>query len=142
MALFFGLLAMQYFGFGWLFLMVVLMATVIPDLDTSKSRFGKKFWILRPIQWIAGHRKIFHSLIFVLVFGIGLWFIFPFVVYGFVFGYVLHLLLDCFTIQGVMLFYPFSEWRIKGFVKTSGWIEWGIFLIGFLGVVWIVKKLI
>jgi len=134
-ALLCGLLAMSYFNFSWLFLIVVLISTLISDLDSSRSRYGKKFWLLRPIQWLAGHRKIFHSFIFIFLIGVGIWFLSREISYAFVFGYGLHLLIDCLTLQGVMLFYPFSDFRIKGFIKTGGWIEWGIFLVSFLGVV-------
>ena len=43
-----------------LFAGIVLLCSILPDIDVSQSYLGKHK-ILRPLQWIVKHRGIFHS---------------------------------------------------------------------------------
>src|SRR3989338_5662274 len=92
-------------------------------------------WILVPIQpllaldmlpfkLIFGHRGIFHSLFFCIPACIALWFFYD-ILGGFAFfiGFFSHLALDAMTPEGVAFLYPFSSYRIRGFVQTGGIIE-------------------
>jgi len=121
-ALFFVLL----FGFfEKSFLIAFFVATLIPDIDSRFSKLGKRI-IFRPLQFFAGHRKIIHSFIFLFLISIPLFFISKNIFYGFIFGYGLHLLVDCFTVQGINLFYPF-EFKISGFIRTGSFFETLVF---------------
>lgn len=124
-ALFFSLLVLNFFENKFLFLVVVLISTFIPDIDSRFSKLGK-LKIMRPLQFFAGHRKIFHSFIFLGLISYPLFFINKIIFYGFVLGYGIHLFSDCFTVRGINLFYPF-EYKIKGFVRTGSLIETIIF---------------
>jgi inner membrane protein len=126
-ALFFGLIFLNYFENKLLFLSIVLISTFIPDIDSRFSKLGKRI-IFRPLQFFAGHRKIFHSFLFLGLISFPLFFISKLIFYGFVLGYGLHLFLDCFTIRGIRLFYPF-EYKIKGFVRTGSFFENVLFYI-------------
>ena len=115
-----------------IFLFVGLFATVLPDIDSSNSRVGKKE-ISKILTAFSRHRGIIHSLLFVGIIYFVLWKFFPIVSFGFLIGYCLHLILDCFTRQGVRLFYPF-KFRIKGICKSGGRFESFFFLLLGLGV--------
>ena len=95
---------------------VILIASLLPDIDHTKSIIGKLFYpISRAINRKYGHRTITHSL-FVMI---GLTALisgfqaayFPDIKAAQVFGlaYGSHLLFDMMTIQGVPLFYPFKK---------------------------------
>jgi inner membrane protein len=113
------------------FLFVGLFFTIIPDIDSPNSRVGRK-GISKTITAFSKHRGIFHSLFFVGIIYFLLWRYFPIVSFGFLIGYFLHLFLDCFTKQGVRLFYPF-KFRIKGPLRSGGIFESFFFLL--LGIV-------
>jgi len=49
--------------------------------------------------------------------------------FGFLIGFLSHLFLDCLTLKGVILFWPISKKRIKGFFKTGGIFETFLFFI-------------
>jgi len=94
---------------------VCICFSLLPDIDTTKSLFGKIFY---PVAYLLsrkfGHRTITHSLLFLLF----VLFIFKILVYFEVikntdltmiacFALFSHLILDMFTISGVPFFYPF-----------------------------------
>lgn len=128
-AFFVGVFLMKYFENNFLFLGIILIATFLPDIDSRFSKLGKRK-IFRPLQFLFGHRKIFHSLLFLGLVLIPVYFISGDIFYGFAFGYGLHLFIDCFSVQGTRPFYPF-EFKISGFVKTGSFFETIIFY-GFL----------
>ena len=109
------------------FVIVVLFVTLLPDIDSSSSRLGRK-GISKIVTAFSKHRGIFHSLIFVAVIYFLLRVYWSSVSFGFLFAYCLHLFVDCFTRQGVQLFYPL-KFRFRGFIKSGGRIETGIFVI-------------
>lgn len=97
----------------------VLLGLILVDLDSCKSKVGRKFWFL---SWVFSHRGIMHSLVgcFVVSAGVGminLWFGF-----GVFVGFVSHLVLDVLTLQGVKIFWPF-DFRVRGFVRSGGIFE-------------------
>jgi len=111
-----------------IFVLVAVVATYIPDIDSKKSFLGKHI-IFRPLQWFTKHRGIFHSFSFLIVAGFILFVLFPdYVLFGFAIGYASHLFADCLTIQGIQILYPLNG-RISGFIKSGGIIETIIFVI-------------
>ncbi|MCK5149676.1 metal-dependent hydrolase [Candidatus Pacearchaeota archaeon] len=125
-AIFVSLLLMNYFDFSYVFVLGILIATFIPDLDSYNSKFGKRF-ISRVLTSFSKHRGIMHSLFFALIFGGILFWLTGEFGLGFFIGYFLHLVVDCFTKQGIKMFWPF-EFKIKGFIKSGGRIESFVFL--------------
>jgi membrane-bound metal-dependent hydrolase YbcI (DUF457 family) len=128
-AVFFIFQLMNYFENKFLFAFIVVISTFIPDIDSRFSKLGKRK-IFRPIQFFAGHRKIFHSFLFLILISVPLFFISQIIFYGFVLGYGLHLVVDCFSVIGIYPFYPF-EYKIRGFVRTGSFFE-TILFYGFL----------
>ena len=123
-----------------IFFSVFLLASIIPDIDTPFSKVGK-IKLFRILNFFTKHRGIIHSLTF--MFFISSFFLFfknSFWL-AFVLGYSSHLILDCFTVQGVRLFYPFKL-KIKGFVKTNGLIENLLFTFLFLTDLFLIIRLI
>jgi inner membrane protein len=139
-ALFLFLMVYRYFSNIFLFGLFLLFATLFVDIDSSKSKMGKIIFF-RPLQLIFSHRGIFHSLVFG-VFVSSLIFVFNSSAgFGFLLGYLLHLFLDCFSLSGVRLFWPFSRKKIKGFVKTGGIFEEILFVLVLLIDVYLVVKI-
>jgi inner membrane protein len=122
-----GLLFMGQAENGILFLVVALIASVFPDIDSSTSKMGKRS-LSKVITAFSKHRGMFHSFTFMLI----LYMIFnkliPIIALPFLVGYSSHLISDCFTRQGLRLFWPF-RWRFKGFVRSGGLFEIAIFVV-------------
>ena len=108
-------------------LIFILIGSLIPDLDVSNSKISRKVIFSKLFNILFGHRKFFHSLLFGVIIS---FFVFLFTnQYLMVFiGFFSHLLLDCFTKDGVMVFYPF-EFKFKGFIKTNGIVEKILFIV-------------
>lgn len=140
--IFFVLLLLDKVESKFIFVIVALMATYIPDIDSKKSKLGK-YILFRPLQWFTKHRGIFHSFSFLIVVGFVLYLFFPYsFLFGFVLGYGSHLLVDCLTVQGIRIFYPL-KFRVRGFIRSGGIIETIIFVVFlFLDFGWVVWKLI
>ncbi len=120
-------------------LFFILLATAFVDIDIKNSRAGNH-WYLRPLQWMTKHRGVLHSLVAGLVLSLVVGMFSLWAGFGFFVGYISHLFLDCLTKSGVRLFWPFG-WRIKGFVKAGGVAEDIIFVLLFLGNIFVVGKL-
>jgi len=114
-----------YVSNKWVFVPVVLIASLLPDIDTMHSYFGKHF-IFRPLQWFVKHRGMLHSLTFCLgVTSIFVLFL-PELSLSFFVGYGLHLFADSLTVEGIRPWWPASQ-VVKGSIKTNGRIEKWIF---------------
>jgi inner membrane protein len=113
----------------WVFCFV-LFGAVFVDIDSCSSRVGRKFWLF---SWVLRHRGFLHSLFFSFVFSLVIGIFNLWAGFGFFVGYVSHLFLDCFTFQGVRLFWPFG-FSVKGFIRSGSWIEDVIFVLLLLGV--------
>lgn len=108
------------------FIGAVLVATILPDLDSGFSSWGRHL-VFRPLQFFTKHRGIIHSFTTAAVLSIIIAIWWPVVSFGFFLGYCVHLLVDSFTFEGVQPFWPF-EWKSKGFIHSGGRIEETIFL--------------
>ena len=99
------------------YLIVCAIASLLPDIDTTKSAIGK---LLYPFAWVIyhkfGHRTITHSLLFFcLVWAI----MFSLTKFGIIsdpnylkivlFSILGHYILDMITVSGIPLFYPFLK---------------------------------
>lgn len=126
-ALAFALLFLPRVNYKLIFLPVVLVCSLLPDIDTPNSQFGNK-WYFRPLQFVSKHRGILHSLSFCILFSIVLAFIFPILALPFFLGYSSHLIGDSFTQEGITPFWPWKK-SSKGMIRTGGRAEKGIFLV-------------
>jgi len=128
----FGLLVSSIFNVGniYLFMLFVLFAAGLPDIDHPKSKYGRRLGIIsKAINLVAGHRGIFHSLLFALLFGIAFWYFNKTAGLGIFIGYLSHLIGDGFSREGVNLLYPFSKLEIRGFFRVGSFIEHILFFI-------------
>jgi len=139
--IFIYLLIMSYVDSKIIFFVFLLLGVVITDIDSRKSKVGKK-WYFRPFQWAVRHRGVFHSLICGLALSIIITIFHRWAGIGFFIGYLSHLLLDCLTRQGIKLFWPFSKWRIKGPVRSGKITEDIIFVLLLLADIFIVGKMV
>lgn len=92
------------------YFLVILIATLLPDIDHENSRIGHAYPSLSlTTNKIFGHRGLFHAFVFPVV----LWWIMSAYIaplYGaaLLIGMMTHLACDCLTVQGVAVFRPFS----------------------------------
>lgn len=107
----------------FIFIFSVSLATYIVDIDTTKSTLGRK---ILPLSWIlelfTKHRGIVHSVWIPLILYLPIKQFSVNAAYGFSLGYVIHLILDSLTVQGITPFYPLKN-RIKGPFRTGSWSE-------------------
>jgi inner membrane protein len=109
-----------------LFISVVIIGGLLPDIDHPRSKLGKYF---RPFNFLFEHRGFFHSLLMLPVVAVLLYvFKMPQFALPVIVGYKSHLLSDLVTKEGIMPLHPISRFRIRGFIKTGGTIEWLIFI--------------
>jgi membrane-bound metal-dependent hydrolase YbcI (DUF457 family) len=113
-----------------IFVIVALISTFIPDIDSRYSIVGRKR-INRILQFFTKHRGITHSFVFLIAITLILLYILPVVALGFFVGYGLHLFADSFTLNGITPFHPFSKMKSEGFIRTGRKFEKFIF-IGFI----------
>ena len=110
------------------FLTLVLLGSIFPDIDDGKSKMKKASGIIGSIiSYLFKHRGIFHSLIF--AFGIFVLFIIfwnNYYAFAFFIGYCTHIFGDIITPMGIRIFYPFSNFKIKGPIRVGGIGEWVI----------------
>jgi inner membrane protein len=88
---------------------LVGIGSLLPDIDHPKSTIGRLLLpISIPINKKIGHRTLTHSLIVWFPLNIlGLYFYKP--LFFISMGAISHLVLDCWNVSGIMLFYPYSE---------------------------------
>ena len=96
------------------FIIMVLVATVIPDLDSGFSSYGRHL-IFRPLQFFVKHRGIVHSFTAAVVLSaiIAIWW--PVASFGVFIGYSVHLIADSFSIEGTFLAFALEELRANSY---------------------------
>lgn len=131
-ALFFCLVFLNYIDNKIIFISIALFSSLIPDIDSRESLFGKNK-IFLPFQLFSRHRGFLHSFSFLfLIFLVNIFFISFWnydLFFGFIIGFSSHLIADTLTIQGIAFFYPLSKKRINGFIRTGGLFEWFLFIV-------------
>jgi inner membrane protein len=113
----------------------IIIGSLLPDIDEPNSYVGRRsLGMSNKVKQAFGHRGMTHSII--------IWAIIAAVLlseshslffYGFIIGYLLHIIEDFFSVQGVPLFWPFQTKRYKFFItyRTSGFLEAVIFYLSF-----------
>ena len=127
----FGLLAAlvsaPFFNTGnhYWYLFWVMFASGLPDIDTPKSRYGRKLGFLSSfIGFLFGHRGIFHSIWIALALSMPVYFFLSkFIGIALLVGYMSHLLIDGLTKEGVNFIHPFQKLHMAGFIKTGTIME-------------------
>lgn len=129
---FVALLMLEFFVIEMpiLFVFFVVLASIIPDADFTKSKVGKK---MGPIAWtlnfLFGHRGVIHSIFIpiilyfvILVVGLG-----EVVAMGVFIGYLAHLFSDALTKEGVRFLNPIVFTKISGPIRTGGVFDYLLF---------------
>ncbi len=106
---------------------LVLLGSVLPDIDSATSLLGKKF---RFLTAFFKHRGFFHSIFALTAFTIVVYIVSAdrFLAYAFFTGYAAHLVSDSITREGTRLFYP-SDLTIKGPLRVGSWAETVVFIL-------------
>ena len=113
------------------FMIILILASSFPDIDSDKSKIGRKFPIFsKLINLFFVHSGIFHSIFPPLILLFAFWYFNLFYIGLAIFiGYLTHLIGDSLTLEGINFLYPFSSFRIKGLIRTGSLIESLLFLI-------------
>ena len=115
-----------------LFVIICAFFALLPDIDQSRSKFGRQF---RPLSFVLKHRGLMHSIWVPLIL--------TFAVYPLSFdlslaifvGYFSHLFTDSLTKKGIKFVWPLG-WKIRGFATTGGKMEKVFFVVTSLMVIW------
>lgn len=110
-----------------IFLSIILIASILPDVDTAFSTVGKNV-IFRVLQWLTKHRGVIHSFTLCITVSFILAFIYPPAAFPFFLGYGIHLLMDSFTVDGIRPFWPLND-SLAGKITTGGRVEYLFFVI-------------
>ncbi|TKJ17369.1 hypothetical protein CEE44_02440 [Candidatus Woesearchaeota archaeon B3_Woes] len=112
-----------------LFIVLFMIFGLAPDIDELKSKVSQKVKPLALlIKFFFSHRGIMHSIFLPIILYLLLFMINIDVAISVSFGYLSHLLLDCFTVRGVRLVWPLKK-RLKGFIKTGSLTETILFIV-------------
>ncbi|MCD4760387.1 metal-dependent hydrolase [bacterium] len=109
------------------FVIVALVATFIPDIDTAYSKLGH-YKIFRPLQFFVRHRGFIHSFSFLFLIVLAFVLFWPVGALPFFLGYGLHIFLDAFSVEGIRPFYPYHK-TSSGKIRTGGKVEVSLFLV-------------
>ncbi len=121
-----------------LFMLLILLGSALPDVDHPESKIGRKVKIG---AMLFEHRGFFHSLfaalfLFLLLVyyitgsGVGVY------LYAVTAGYLIHIISDAFTKEGIMPFHPLSRFRLNGFIRTGRTAEYVLFAALLLAGAW------
>ena len=106
-----------------IFIVIVLVATLVPDLDETTSTLGRRFKpVSMVLKFFLGHRGVWHSVWIPLLFYVLLSQYTPIYAMAIVVGYCAHLIADSLTLEGINFLYPL-QFRIQGFIKTGSLLE-------------------
>ncbi len=113
------------------FFFLVLLGSILPDIDERNSTINRWSGFLgKTVGFFFRHRGLFHSLLLAAVlFWVMKMYFGAYYALGLSLGYVAHLAGDAVTLMGVQIFYPFSSFRLRGPMRTGGWMEWIIFIL-------------
>ena len=125
-AIFFVLIFFQYVSSPWIFVIIAMVATIIPDLDSKFSSYGRHI-IFRPLQFFVTHRGIIHSFTTACLLSIAVAFFYPVASFGFFLGYSVHLLCDSFTKEGIQPFWPLKM-KSSGPITSGGRFDETLFI--------------
>lgn len=108
------------------FVIVLLVATLLPDLRKVANLGGKQR--VKPMKMFSKYRGFFHSFTFCVIVSVILAFYLPIIAFPFFLGYGLHLLLEAWTVEGIKPFWPLKK-ESKGKIRPGGIIEQTVFMV-------------
>ena len=126
-AVFLSLIFIPHLSHPFIFMTTVLIATIIPDLDSKFSSYGRHL-IFRPLQFFVAHRGIIHSFTTATFFSLIIAVFYPIASLGFFLGYTVHVICDAFTKEGIQPFWPF-HWKSAGPITAGGRMDELLFFI-------------
>jgi inner membrane protein len=139
----FFLLLKDYFSGGneVIFFFIVLFGSILPDIDDGKSKIKKASGIIGSvISFVFKHRGIFHSIFMALtLFFLTHFFWKSYYAWAILIGYSSHLFADILTPMGIRIFYPLSNFKIKGPIRVGSVWE---FIILLVLIVLVIKELL
>lgn len=113
-----------------LFLAVVALAALLPDLDHPDASLNRTLFFTKFISSAFKHRGILHTLWSPILLGLVITITSaPFYGMAAFIGYCSHLVSDAMTKRGVNFFYPFSQFKVAGFIETGTWMETVTFVV-------------
>lgn len=112
-------LYLSLFDFNLSSIVAITIGSLFPDIDTPYSKLGK----YNIFSYVMKHRGITHTLLGMSIFSYIAYEMFGDFVWGFIFGYIIHLLVDGLTPMGIMWLYPFKKkyysiWKRKSPYKS------------------------
>jgi|TARA_Y100000294_G_C8558225_1_gene338004 inner membrane protein len=126
-----------------LFIIIATFFSILPDIDESRSKIGRKNKIIsKTINFIFGHRGFIHTIYIPIIIFILFNLINTDIAYAALIGYLSHLLGDSLTKAGITPLYPLINKRINGFLKTNSFFEKIIFLALILANLYLIIKYI
>ncbi len=120
-----GLVLFPFFHQPWyIFIPLVVFASLLPDVDHQNSKINRMLPITRWIPAVFAHRGFFHSIFPAIIIYAGFYFAkLEHIGLPLALGYSSHLASDCFTRLGCNLLHPVSTFRIQGPIMTNGLME-------------------
>lgn len=106
---------------------LAVIASLLPDICHTQSKIGRKIRIVSFfIRLLFGHRTFTHSILFIVIIGLGLYVIQTPQYYfmTIITGLISHVILDMLTPKGVKLFYPIPlTVKLPITFKTGGLVD-------------------
>lgn len=126
-----GALAIEYYKTDLFtsvtIVVLAVIASLLPDICHTQSKIGRKIRILSFfIRLLFGHRTFTHSILFIVIIGLGLYVIQTPQYYfmTIITGLISHVILDMLTPKGVKLFYPIPlTVKLPITFKTGGLVD-------------------
>ena len=140
--LLFSLIFLKFFEVNpYLFITATLFFSLLPDIDTPKSKLGEKAKIISwPTKLVFGHRGFLHTIYpALMLFVLFAYFNLTTLALASIIGYLSHFITDMLNSNGVRIFFPLSKMHVGGFIKTGGIFEY-IFLLGILFLIFFLVK--
>ncbi len=125
-----GLYFLSFVNHKFSFIPIVLIASLLPDIDSMSSSFGRRV-IFRPVQVLFIHRGPLHSYTFCALFAFLFTLFYPVAALPFFLGYSFHIFADSFTVQGIRPFWPL-KFQSSGVLRSGGIADrtlFGVFII-------------
>ncbi len=112
------------------FLLVVAFASLMPDLDHPDASLNRALVFTKLIPMVFKHRGILHTLWSPILLSLVVTILAnPFYGLAAFVGYTSHLVSDAMTKKGINFLYPFSQFKIAGFIETGTWMETVTFVV-------------
>ncbi|MBW6442258.1 metal-dependent hydrolase [Patescibacteria group bacterium] len=141
MGLFLALYFLPHVNHKILFFPIVLISSIIPDLDTIFFPHKTHYKIIKMLK-SEPYKNFMHSYTLCIFLSLILAFFYPIIALPFFIGYSFHLFFESLTTYGTRPFWP-AKIRSKGFIAPEGTIEKTLTVIlGILSVILILGYLI